>query len=581
MVILSLMVAFSLPAQADIEFVQTVMGKVEGVQKKATVAQEKIMAYKKKMEDYAKKAKGYISDAQSMANEVKGAVNDVQSMANAALKGDFSSLSVIPSDLKTAMADAKKMKDDVKNKVNDAKQMAADAKATTEGANALAKQTVEDAKSQVSSVKDATQGDVNSVQNTTKEVTGSSLNNGLSKTERTGSSPISTVSVHNNIASGPIQSVTNTPVKAATKENIFPVTNNGINNISTATGRIDATVSRTFGQEQQSQAVAGDASGILSPASEKIAEEKIPLDTDTEIKAEIDEIKATAKEQGVEDARKLLEISINEAIKNEDTARLEALSKIEKEDILNAGNNENKTGGRRAFTNSAENIAIEGLITEAKDAKEKLRPVAPESTLKAPQKIEPEIIGITEKVLTQERSLPDKKEIAPVKTMPTQEIKGPLQKNSFLFEKDKPLRVKTSYSETLKFADEAKDVPDSEDTSAAVTATLLPVESSGDSVEQAKTAKEKIQEYMRDELTALYATGFTIRTNMLKEADNRDIDMEAEDQMWQETILKAEECITRIAKFHVIESMLSSYKYSESLQDLVVKQTEEAESEGE
>ena len=57
--------------------------------------------------------------------------------------------------------------------------------------------------------------------------------------------------------------------------------------------------------------------------------------------------------------------------------------------------------------------------------------------------------------------------------------------------------------------------------------------------------------------------------------------MEAEDQMWQETILKAEECITRIAKFHVIEAMLSSYKYSESLQDLVVKQTEEAESEGE
>ena len=57
--------------------------------------------------------------------------------------------------------------------------------------------------------------------------------------------------------------------------------------------------------------------------------------------------------------------------------------------------------------------------------------------------------------------------------------------------------------------------------------------------------------------------------------------MEAEDQMWQETILKAEECINRIAKFHVIEAMLSSYKYSESLQDLVVKQTEEAESEGE
>lgn len=579
MVILSLMVAFSLPAQADIEFVQKVMGKAEGVQKKATAAQEKIMAYKKKMEDYAKKAKGYISDAQSMANEVKGAINDVQSMANAALKGDFSSLSVIPSDLKTAMADVKKMKDDVKNKVNDAKQMAADAKAATEGAKALAKQTVEDAKSQVSSVKDATQGAVNSVQNTTKEVTGSSLNNGLPKTERTGSSPISTVSVHNNIASGPIQSVTNTPVKATTRENIFPVTNNGINNISTATVRTDVAVPRIIGQEQQSQVVAEGISGILSPASEKIAEEKIPLDT--EIKAEIDEIKATAKEQGVEDARKLLEISIDEAIKNEDTARLDALSKIEKEDILNAGNNENKTGGRRAFTNSAENIAIEGLITEAKDAKEKLRSVAPESTLKVPQKIEPEIIGITEKVSTQERSLSGKKEIAPVKTMPTQEIKGPLQKNSFLFEKDKPLRVKTSYSETLKFADEASDVPDSEDTSAAVTATLLPVESSGDSVEQAKTAKEKIQEYMRDELTALYATGFTVRTNMLKEADNRDIDMEAEDQMWQETILKAEECITRIAKFHVIEAMLSSYKYSESLQDLVVKQTEEAESEGE
>ena len=156
-----------------------------------------------------------------------------------------------------------------------------------------------------------------------------------------------------------------------------------------------------------------------------------------------------------------------------------------------------------------------------------------------------------------------------------------LQKNSFWLDETSPMTLKVAQIDTLTFADEADSNQSPEELSEAVGETFLPKEGEGDSVEEIKRAKESMQEFMRNEVTALYATGFTIRTNMMKEPENRDVDMENENQMWKETILKAEDCITRIAKIHVMEAMLSSYRYSEALQDLVVQQTESLESEEE
>lgn len=154
-----------------------------------------------------------------------------------------------------------------------------------------------------------------------------------------------------------------------------------------------------------------------------------------------------------------------------------------------------------------------------------------------------------------------------------------LQKNSFWMGEEKSFVLKISQTETLKFADEA--VPDVEEVSSAYRETFVPKEGTGDSVKIAREAKEKIQDYMRDELTTLYAAAFTIRTNMMKEPENRDVDKTAEDQIWQETILKAENCITRISKIHTMAAMTSSYKNSEALQELVIEEAKIIESEDE
>lgn len=148
-----------------------------------------------------------------------------------------------------------------------------------------------------------------------------------------------------------------------------------------------------------------------------------------------------------------------------------------------------------------------------------------------------------------------------------------LQKDSWWQEEKGVITSKLLQKDTLKFASEASDAPDSEDMSDAINSNLIAKSGSGDSVAQIEEAKEKIQEYMRQGVTALYATGFTIRTNMMREPENRDVDKEAEDQIWKETILKAEECINRISNIRIMEAALSAYKYSESLQEVVDSET--------
>lgn len=101
-------------------------------------------------------------------------------------------------------------------------------------------------------------------------------------------------------------------------------------------------------------------------------------------------------------------------------------------------------------------------------------------------------------------------------------------------------------------------------------------ESGGDSVVKQKELDDFIQEVLRDSYSKLYAVAYATRANFTKE-EPRDVDMSATDQILMEANMKAASCIERMSVIYVLESMIQSSKYIETMSTVKIDAPTEEE----
>ena len=103
---------------------------------------------------------------------------------------------------------------------------------------------------------------------------------------------------------------------------------------------------------------------------------------------------------------------------------------------------------------------------------------------------------------------------------------------------------------------------------------ILPVGEGNDSDNHQK-AQALMQDVLRDSVAKIYAIAFTTRTQLAKEKP-RDIDMNNTGQMMDETNAKAIDMVNRLAKIYLLESLLQSHQYTQSLKTLTTDKSHES-----
>lgn len=103
---------------------------------------------------------------------------------------------------------------------------------------------------------------------------------------------------------------------------------------------------------------------------------------------------------------------------------------------------------------------------------------------------------------------------------------------------------------------------------------ILPVGEGNDN-ENHQKAQAVMQDLLRDSVSKIYAVAFTTRTQLAKEKP-RDIDMNNTGQMMDETNAKAIDMVNRLAKIYLLESLLQSHQYTQSLKTLTVDKSNES-----
>lgn len=103
---------------------------------------------------------------------------------------------------------------------------------------------------------------------------------------------------------------------------------------------------------------------------------------------------------------------------------------------------------------------------------------------------------------------------------------------------------------------------------------ILPVGEGNDS-ENHQKAQALMQDVLRDSVAKIYAIAFTTRTQLAKEKP-RDIDMNNTGQMMDETNAKAIDMVNRLAKIYLLESLLQSHQYTQSLKTLTTDKSHES-----
>ena len=103
---------------------------------------------------------------------------------------------------------------------------------------------------------------------------------------------------------------------------------------------------------------------------------------------------------------------------------------------------------------------------------------------------------------------------------------------------------------------------------------ILPVGEGNDS-ENHQKSQALMQDVLRDSVAKIYAIAFTTRTQLAKEKP-RDIDMNNTGQMMDETNAKAIDMVNRLAKIYLLESLLQSHQYTQSLKTLTTDKSHES-----
>ena len=377
-------------------------------------------------EDVVQKAKQTAEKVKKEAEKVKKVQEDIKKA-----KAEYEAKKKQFEEYKKQIEETKAAVD---SKIKDAKSMVDDAKAATEGAKALASQAITDAKSKVGEVNSTVSGAVRTAQNKVNSATGSSQN-----TISPAQNQVRTVQPATTGTTVLKTNTNNTPMRVEqrtirTEPAINTVT--GINRgyVAPQVEKIGIIAAPSVGGRRAFTVEAKpeetpDTAATLVPAEDESSEINNP-----EIEAEVEDIKKIASEQGTGAATRLLKTSIDEAVKNKDVDRLDALSKIETGDIINSNSKKYEetpsVGGRRAFTKPLDELTVEKLKNQEQSVKEGLRPVEINS-----------VKTISPKTL--------KEEGAPL-TLP----KATLQKNSFWLEEKKTASqaVKLSFADTLRFA---------------------------------------------------------------------------------------------------------------------------------
>ncbi len=103
---------------------------------------------------------------------------------------------------------------------------------------------------------------------------------------------------------------------------------------------------------------------------------------------------------------------------------------------------------------------------------------------------------------------------------------------------------------------------------------ILPVGEGNDS-ENHQKSQALMQDVLRDSVAKIYAIAFTTRTQLAKEKP-RDIDMNNTGQIMDETNAKAIDMVNRLAKIYLLESLLQSHQYTQSLKTLTTDKSHES-----
>lgn len=103
---------------------------------------------------------------------------------------------------------------------------------------------------------------------------------------------------------------------------------------------------------------------------------------------------------------------------------------------------------------------------------------------------------------------------------------------------------------------------------------ILPVGEGNDN-ENHQKSQALMQDVLRDSVAKIYAIAFTTRTQLAKEKP-RDIDMNNTGQMMDETNAKAIDMVNRLAKIYLLESLLQSHQYTQSLKTLTTDKSHES-----
>ena len=384
--------------QQEAQSVKQQIESCKELQKIKTAIGDAKEAASKFNEDVVQKAKAEAEKVKKEAEKVKKVQDDIKKA-----KEDYEKKKKEFDDYKNKIEEAKK---EATSKINEAKSMAEEAKATAQGASALASQAVSDAKGKVSDLGSTVSGTVSSATGKVQGLSGSNSNTAQKATNySTGSGntmkTTSGAAINNNLASkttnfnnaSSASTVSRSDGVSKAVNTTLPTMNPATKGFSTGAsqnnmpssfdrGNIAAGNQQQFNQGIANKAVADKITDGARTFSGNIkgAEKAI----NPEIAGEIEEIKKIAAEEGTSTATRLLKLSVDEAIKNKDIARLDALSSIDTADIINSDSKkyEEPTAGRKAFSmpsNDDGKVAVEQLKLQAKEAKEMLRPAKKEA----------------------------------------------------------------------------------------------------------------------------------------------------------------------------------------------------------
>ncbi len=475
--------------QQEVQSVKQQIESCKELQKIKTAIGDAKEAASKFNEDVVQKAKKEAEKVKKEAEKVKKIQDDIKKA-----KEDYEKKKKEFAEYKQKLEETKAAVD---SKIKEAQQMASDAQFVAEGAKGLASQAISDAQSQVGSVTSDISGNAG-----TKQNRGSSIS--ASRSESTTNQRIN---VGGNVA---LPQSRRGEITSGTANDFSRTSFNLSGNREADVGKvINPIQNRTGGAVSADVRMGERAENYVVPLSERrtVVQEKTvaePADivqeskedkiVNPEIEAEVEDIKRIASEQGTDVATRLLKTSIDEAVRNKDIARLDALSKIETSDIINSNSKRYeetsvKAEGRRAFSSPIEEMSVEKLKKQALEAKENLRPTTVEkkaeqkvttpemkssSEFKMPTKtienVEKAIIPAREQTITNAPVLGKAQAVRPQNVEAATPLKAPIQglqerkpftmptsgleKNSFLIEEKKtaPNRSKLSFADTLRFA---------------------------------------------------------------------------------------------------------------------------------